>query len=84
MSPIWKLHLSFQKDKLQSTYTGKGFEENGELFLQCNTAQATVDKDGNPRSTLKLSLMNTSYLKPDRFKDSRQVGLSRKNKQTVF
>ena len=33
--------LVSKKDKLQSTYTGKGFEENGELFRQlANTAQA--------------------------------------------
>ena len=46
----------FKKINCNRPYTGKGFEENGELFRQlANTAQAfTVDKDGNPKFTLKL------------------------------
>ena len=86
-----RLHRSFQKDKLQSTYTGKGFEENGELFRQlANTAQAfTVDKDGNPKFTLKLLDDEYLLLGDDRIvsKDSRQVGAFKKEQikgQAVF
>ena len=81
----------FKKDKLQSTYTGKGFEENGELFRQlANTAQAfTVDKDGNPKFTLKLLDNEYLLLGDDRIvsKDSRQVGAFKKEQikgQAVF
>ena len=81
----------FKKDKLQSTYTGKGFEENGELFRQlANTAQAfTVDKDGNPKFTLKLLDDEYLLLGDDRIvsKDSRQVGAFKKEQikgQAVF
>ena len=43
----------FKEDKLQSTYSGKGFEENGELFRQmAQIAEAfTVDKDGSATFT---------------------------------
>ena len=91
MSPIWKTTLLVSKDKLQSTYTGKGFEENGELFRQlANTAQAfTVDKDGNPKFTLKLLDDEYLLLGDDRIvsKDSRQVGAFKKEQikgQAVF
>ena len=76
MSLIWRTTSLVSKDKLQSTYTGKGFEENGELFRQlANTAQAfTVDKDGNPKFTLKLLDDEYLLLGDDRIvsKDSRQ------------
>ena len=81
----------FKEDKLQSTYSGKGFEENGELFRQlANTAQAfTVDKDGNPKFTLKLLDDEYLLLGDDRIvsKDSRQVGAFKKEQikgQAVF
>ena len=43
----------FKEDKLQSTYSGKGFEENGDLFRQmAQIAEAfTVDKDGSAAFT---------------------------------
>ena len=72
----------FKEDKLQSTYTGKGFEENGELFRQmAQIAEAfTVDKDGN--ATFSITLKNDEYLLlgDDRIvsKDSRQVGAFKK------
>jgi len=81
----------FKEDKLQSTYSGKGFEENGELFRQlANTAQAfTVDKDGNTKFTLKLLDNEYLLLGDDRIvsKDSRQVGAFKKEQikgQAVF
>ena len=58
MRPYLKDYIArFKKIELQSTYTGKGFEENGELFRQlANTAQAfTVDKDGNPKFTFEVA-----------------------------
>lgn len=72
----------FKEDKLQSTYSGKGFEENGELFRQmAQIAEAfTVDKDGN--ATFSITLKNDEYLLlgDDRIvsKDSRQVGAFKK------
>ena len=88
---IWRTTSLVSKDKLQSTYTGKGFEENGELFRQlANTAQAfTVDKDGNPKFTLKLLDDEYLLLGDDRIvsKDSRQVGAFKKEQikgQAVF
>ncbi|WP_293873425.1 signal peptidase I [Streptococcus sp. A12] len=72
----------FKEDKLQSTYSGKGFEENGELFRQmAQIAEAfTVDKDGN--TTFSITLKNDEYLLlgDDRIvsKDSRQVGAFKK------
>ena len=90
--PYLKNYIArFKKDKLQSTYTGKGFEENGELFRQlANTAQAfTVDKDGNTTFTLKLLDGEYLLLGDDRIvsKDSRQVGAFKKEQikgQAVF
>lgn len=90
--PYLKNYIArFKKDKLQSTYTGKGFEENGELFRQlANTAQAfTVDKDGNTKFTLKLLDDEYLLLGDDRIvsKDSRQVGAFKKDQikgQAVF
>lgn len=90
--PYLKNYIArFKKDKLQSTYTGKGFEENGELFRQlANTAQAfTVDKDGNTTFTLKLLDNEYLLLGDDRIvsKDSRQVGAFKKEQikgQAVF
>ena len=74
----------FKKDKLQSTYTGKGFEENGELFRQlANTAQAfTVDKDAILNLPWSCSTMNTSYLEMTGSfqKIAVKSELSRKNK----
>ena len=73
----------FKEDKLQSTYSGKGFEENGELFRQmAQIAEAfTVDKDGSATFTKKL--LNDEYLLlgDDRIvsKDSRQVGAFKKS-----
>ena len=68
----------FKEDKLQSTYTGKGFEENGELFRQmAQSAQAfTVDQDGSATFTKKLLDDEYLLLGDDRIvsKDSRQVG----------
>ena len=68
----------FKEDKLQSTYSGKGFEENGELFRQmAQIAEAfTVDKDGSATFTKKLLDDEYILLGDDRIvsKDSRQVG----------
>ena len=68
----------FKEDKLQSTYSGKGFEENGELFRQmAQIAEAfTVDKDGSATFTRKLLDDEYLLLGDDRIvsKDSRQVG----------
>lgn len=73
----------FKEDKLQSTYTGKGFEENGELFRQmAQSAQAfTVDQDGSATFTKKLLDDEYLLLGDDRIvsKDSRQVGAFKKN-----
>lgn len=73
----------FKEDKLQSTYTGKGFEENGELFRQmAQSAQAfTVDQDGNATFTKKLLDDEYLLLGDDRIvsKDSRQVGAFKKS-----
>ena len=72
----------FKEDKLQSTYSGKGFEENGELFRQmAQIAEAfTVDRDGSATFTKKL--LDDEYLLvgDDRIvsKDSRQVGAFKK------
>lgn len=72
----------FKEDKLQSTYTGKGFEENGELFRQmAQIAEAfTVDKDGSATFTKKLLDDEYLLLGDDRIvsKDSRQVGVFKK------
>ena len=72
----------FKEDKLQSTYTGKGFEENGELFRQmAQSAQAfTVDQDGSATFTKKLLDDEYLLLGDDRIvsKDSRQVGAFKK------
>ena len=73
----------FKEDKLQSTYSGKGFEENGELFRQmAQIAEAfTVDKDGSATFTKKLLDDEYLLLGDDRIvsKDSRQVGAFKKN-----
>ena len=72
----------FKEDKLQSTYTGKGFEENGELFRQmAQIAEAfTVDRDGSATFTKKLLDDEYLLLGDDRIvsKDSRQVGAFKK------
>lgn len=73
----------FKEDKLQSTYSGKGFEENGELFRQmAQIAEAfTVDKDGSTTFTKKLLDDEYLLLGDDRIvsKDSRQVGAFKKD-----
>lgn len=73
----------FKEDKLQSTYSGKGFEENGELFRQmAQIAEAfTVDKDGSATFTKKLLDDEYLLLGDDRIvsKDSRQVGAFKKS-----
>ena len=73
----------FKEDKLQTTYTGKGFEENGELFRQmAQIAEAfTVDKDGSATFTKKLLDDEYLLLGDDRIvsKDSRQVGAFKKD-----
>ena len=73
----------FKEDKLQSTYTGKGFEENGELFRQmAQSSQAfTVDQDGSATFTKKLLDDEYLLLGDDRIvsKDSRQVGAFKKS-----
>ena len=73
----------FKEDKLQSTYSGKGFEENGELFRQmAQIAEAfTVDKDGSAIFTKKLLDDEYLLLGDDRIvsKDSRQVGAFKKD-----
>ena len=72
----------FKEDKLQSTYSGKGFEENGELFRQmAQIAEAfTVDKDGSATFTKKLLDDEYLLLGDDRIvsKDSLQVGAFKK------
>ena len=72
----------FKEDQLQSTYSGKGFEENGELFRQmAQIAEAfTVDKDGSATFTKKLLDDEYLLLGDDRIvsKDSRQVGAFKK------
>ena len=72
----------FKEDKLQSTYSGTGFEENGELFRQmAQIAEAfTVDKDGSATFTKKLLDDEYLLLGDDRIvsKDSRQVGAFKK------
>ena len=73
----------FKEDKLQSTYSGKGFEENGELFRQmAQIAEAfNVDKDGSATFTKKLLDDEYLLLGDDRIvsKDSRQVGAFKKD-----
>ena len=73
----------FKEDKLQSTYSGKGFEENGELFRQMAQIAAafTVDKDGSATFTKKLLDDEYLLLGDDRIvsKDSRQVGAFKKD-----
>ena len=72
----------FKEDKLQSTYSGKGFEEKGELFRQmAQIAEAfTVDRDGSATFTKKLLDDEYLLLGDDRIvsKDSRQVGAFKK------
>ena len=72
----------FKEDKLQSTYSGKGFEENGDFFRQmAQIAEAfTVDKDGSATFTKKLLDDEYLLLGDDRIvsKDSRQVGAFKK------
>ena len=73
----------FKEDKLQSTYSGKGFEENGDLFRQmAQIAEAfTVDRDGSATFTKKLLDDEYLLLGDDRIvsKDSRQVGAFKKD-----
>ena len=68
----------FQKDKLQSTYVGKDYTDNGTFFRKlASQAQAfTVDKEGSPVFTIKLLDNEYLLLGDDRIvsKDSRQVG----------
>ncbi|KXT85568.1 signal peptidase I [Streptococcus panodentis] len=69
---------AFKKDKLQSTYTGEDYDDNGEFFRKlAQQAQAfTVDKDGSPVFSITLSDDQYLLLGDDRIvsKDSRQVG----------
>ena len=73
----------FKEDKLQSPYSGKGFEENGDFFRQmAQIAEAfTVDKDGSATFTKKLLDDEYLLLGDDRIvsKDSRQVGAFKKD-----
>ena len=68
----------FKEDKLQSTYVGKEYSDNGEFFrrLAAQAQAFTVDKDGN--SVFSVTLLEDEYLLlgDDRIvsKDSRQVG----------
>ena len=68
----------FKKDKLQSTYVGKDYTDNGTFFRKlASQAQAfTVDKEGSPVFTIKLLDDEYLLLGDDRIvsKDSRQVG----------
>ena len=68
----------FKEDKLQSTYTGDDYDDNGEFFrkLAAQAQAFTVDKDGSPVFTIKLLDDEYLLLGDDRIvsKDSRQVG----------
>ena len=68
----------FKEDKLQSTYTGDDYDDNGEFFrkLAAQAQAFTVDKDGSPVFTIKLLDDEDLLLGDDRIvsKDSRQVG----------
>ena len=46
----------FKEDKLQSTYTGDDYDDNGEFFrkLAAQSQDFTFDKDGSPVFTIKL------------------------------
>ena len=72
----------FKKDKLQSTYVGKDYKDNGTSFRKlASQAQAfTVDKEGSPVFTIKLLDNEYLLLGDDRIvsKDSRQVGTFQK------
>lgn len=72
----------FKKDKLQSTYVGKDYKDNGTSFRKlASQAQAfTVDKEGSPVFTIKLLDDEYLLLGDDRIvsKDSRQVGTFQK------
>ena len=72
----------FKKDKLQSTYVGKDYKDNGTFFRKlASQAQAfTVDKEGSPVFTIKLLDDEYLLLGDDRIvsKDSRQVGTFQK------
>ena len=68
----------FKEDKLQSTYTGDDYDDNG-VFFRKLAAQAqafTVDSEGSPVFTIKLLDDEYLLLGDDRIvsKDSRQVG----------
>ena len=68
----------FKEDKLQYTYTGDDYDDNGEFFrkLAAQAQAFTVDKDGSPVFTIKLLDDEYLLLGDDRIvsKDSRQVG----------
>ena len=68
----------FKEDKLQSTYTGDDYDDNGEFFrkLAAQAQAFTVDKDGSPVFTIKLLDDEYLLLGDDRIvsKASRQVG----------
>ena len=72
----------FKEDKLQSTYTGDDYDDNGEFFrkLAAQAQAFTVDKDGSPVFTIKLLDDEYLLLGDDRIvsKDSRQVGTFQK------
>ena len=73
----------FKEDKLQSTYSGKGFEENGELFRQmAQIAELSPLIKMEVRPSRK-KLLDDEYLLlgDDRIvsKDSRQVGAFKKD-----
>ena len=68
----------FKEDKLQSTYTGDDYDDNG-VFFRKLAAQAqafTVDSEGSTVFTIKLLDDEYLLLGDDRIvsKDSRQVG----------
>ena len=72
----------FKEDKLQSTYTGDDYDDNG-VFFRKLAAQAqafTVDSEGSPVFTIKLLDDEYLLLGDDRIvsKDSRQVGTFQK------
>ena len=73
---------NFKEDKLQSTYTGDDYDDNGEFFrkLAAQAQAFTVDSEGSPVFTVKLLDDEYLLLGDDRIvsKDSRQVGTFQK------
>jgi len=68
----------FKEDKLQSTYTGDDYDDNGEFFrkLAAQAQALPVTRIGSPVFTIKLLDDEYLLLGDDRIvsKDSRQVG----------